>query len=169
MRTLFSSLTSMSFAFIPGSSALSTTSLSFSKISTEGFHAVVDAGASQSLPKKPPNRAGSVLNSRKGSHLMSDIRLVSFQRLLDAACGLIQAFHVPRRSIASGMKEGLICPEIRKDNKNPLSARTIDVLPFCPVRPAKDDFGKSLMLPMFASSLAVLASGAVWPPACHKL
>src|SRR5206468_11625775 len=65
--------------------------ISFSKISTEGFHAVVDAGASQSLPKKPPNRAGSVLNSRKGSHLMSDIRLVSFQRLLDAASGLIHA------------------------------------------------------------------------------
>src|SRR5215470_13247231 len=70
---LFSSFTSMSFAFIPGSSALMTTPLSFSKISTEGFHVVVDMGVSQSLPKKPPSRAGSVLNSRKGSHLMSDM------------------------------------------------------------------------------------------------
>ena len=38
MRTLFSSFTSMSFAFIPGSSALTITSLSFSKMSTKGFH-----------------------------------------------------------------------------------------------------------------------------------
>src|SRR5262245_52665659 len=66
----------MSLTFIPGSSALMTTSLSFSKMSTEGFHAVVESGDSQPLPKKSPNRTGSLpnsrLNSRKGSHLMSD-------------------------------------------------------------------------------------------------
>src|SRR2546422_3969814 len=80
----------MSLAFIPGISAFTTTSLSVSKMSTEGTYLVVDSGSSQSLPQKA-SRAGSVLNSRKGSHLMSDIVFVSFQKL---SC---RSFRIPLR------------------------------------------------------------------------
>src|SRR5213594_3267580 len=79
----------MSLAFIPGISAFTTTSLSVSKMSSEGTYVVVDSGSSQSLPQKA-SRAG-VLNSRKGSHLMSDIVFVSFQKL---SC---RSFRIPLR------------------------------------------------------------------------
>src|SRR5262245_8971093 len=58
----------MSLASMPGSSALITISFSFSKMSTGGFQAVVDAGISHRGPMKSAN----LLNSRKASHFMSD-------------------------------------------------------------------------------------------------
>src|SRR5207244_4361627 len=79
MRTLFSTLTSISFAFIPGTSTLTTISLSFSKMSTDGFHSVVDTAFSQSLSRNLPNLPGNMFSSRKGSHLISDMVLPPFR------------------------------------------------------------------------------------------
>src|SRR2546427_6039375 len=97
----------MSFAFIPGISAFTTTSLSVSKMSTEGTYVVVDSGSSQSLPQKA-SRVGSVLNSRKGSHLMSDIVLSPFRSSLVAASAYRYAFGIPRTYVAAARRERLI-------------------------------------------------------------
>src|SRR5436309_301839 len=98
----------MSFAFIPGISAFTTTSLSVSKMSTEGTYVVVDSGSSQSLLPQKASRAGSVLNSRKGSHLMSDIVLSPFRSSLVTASAYRYAFGIPRTYVAAPRPERLI-------------------------------------------------------------
>src|SRR5438128_9285826 len=90
-----------------GFAMFTTTSLSVSKMSTERTYVVVDSGSSQSLPQKA-SRAGSVLNSRKGSHLMSDIVLSPFRSSLVAASAYRYAFGIPRTYVAAPRPERLI-------------------------------------------------------------
>src|SRR5215831_17233224 len=99
----------MFFASRPGSSAWTTTSLSFSKISTEGFHAVVDTGASKYLPGKFPKRSVKVLKSRKGSHLMR-ATIPPFEVSYQASANML-AFSIPAEARTKAVENTMHLPQ----------------------------------------------------------